>query len=699
MANRLSVDMLLSLSDRITAPLKRVVESVGGVGKAAENAAGKFTKLQNQVDKMAKQAQKLDAIGKPLAAIGAAGAAGIAGTVAQFANLEEAQARLKTNLMDATGKIGPEFEKLNALAEKLGTDLPGSTKDMLELFTALREQGVQTNVILGGMGEAAAKFAVLMKVPFAEAATHVAKFSEAMGIADKDSVAFMDTLQRLKSAGGVEVNDLAESFKYMGASLKALKIQGLDAGKEVSAAIGMMATSSIEGSQAGTNFAQALSRMAEISHRLDSKKMKELVGPILDPKGIKLNLFDDAGNFVGIRGMVAEFEKLKAVNPQEQMIVLSKLFGAQAARPLSVFINQGVAGFDEMTRRMQAQADMQTKINAIMGTTKMRWESMTGTVGNLVANIGGMFAKVLNLPAILERLNALFGRMNGWILANPKAAAAIGAVVASLTALALAAGGVLMAVAAIGAAVGPFLGGLAAMARLSGVLATSIKGVLLALRAVSAFMLTNPIGLTLTAIATAAFLIYRYWGPITRFFTRIWQAVGNIAGKMRQAGANIITSLVDGMKSMVNKPAEVMKSVVQRLRNFLPFSPAKEGPLKDIHRIKLVETIASTMKPQPMVAAMRTVTAATMLATATAAPSLARQTTAPAIQAQAMRPQATATAAQPASTITFAPVINLAPGTPAEARQQVEQALKLSQREFESMFARMQQNNARKRFA
>jgi len=41
------------------------------------------------------------------------------------------------------------------------------------------------------------------------------------------------------------------------------------------------------------------------------------------------------------------------------------------------------------------------------------------------------------------------------------------------------------------------------------------------------------------------------------------------------------------------------------MRDYLPFSPAKVGPLKDIHRIRLIETIAQTIKPAPAMAAMR----------------------------------------------------------------------------------------------
>jgi hypothetical protein len=35
-------------------------------------------------------------------------------------------------------------------------------------------------------------------------------------------------------------------------------------------------------------------------------------------------------------------------------------------------------------------------------------------------------------------------------------------------------------------------------------------------------LLMNPIGMAVTGIATAAFLIYRYWGPISGFFSGLW---------------------------------------------------------------------------------------------------------------------------------------------------------------------------------
>lgn len=737
----------------------RVAAGVDRIGKAAEAATAKLDALQKKTEKIGESAQKLDGLGRPMAATGAVGTVGIEKTIEDFANLEEAQKRLRTTLMDQSGRVGPEFEKLNALAEKLGTDLPGSTKDMIQMFIALREQGVQTRYILGGTGEAAANFAALMKLGFAESATHVAKFSESMGVSDTEMVRFMDLLQRLKYSSGVEVGDLAYTFKYAGGALKLLGLQGLDAARDFSTVVGMLAAAGIEGSTAGTNMAQALSRMAEIGHRLDKKSIKKMVGPILDKYNIKLDFFTAAGEFKGLRPMVAELEKLKVLNPQEQIITLKKLFGDEAARPLAVLLKSGVAGYDEMLSRIMKQAAMQIKIREIMSGTKMQWETMSGTVQNLTAHIGGVFAGLIRLPALLGRLNELFGKLDSWTLLHPKTAGIIAGVVLGVVGLSVAGGALLLTMAGLGATVPRALEALTVLGRgatwaagrftalhmamqrkwvlnrlpdgmfgdvipgatkaqggIRGVIAATrlwsatqlaglkisylaaggltglgrsfagglVSGIRLGIGAVRAFsiaLLTTPIGWLGIAVGITALLIYRYWRPISGFFKGLWagikeglkglepawnefrkyalvvrplfeplfalgrlikaligpvdasgkaaenmglrfgRAIGRILtsvltlpGQMLAAGMNIITSLTDGMVKMINKPVQVIDRLAKRIRGFLPFSPAKEGALRDINCVRIVETIAESMKPAPMMNAMRTITAATILA-------------------------------------------------------------------------------------
>ncbi|EGA4953611.1 phage tail tape measure protein [Salmonella enterica] len=58
-----------------------------------------------------------------------------------------------------------------------------------------------------------------------------------------------------------------------------------------------------------------------------------------------------------------------------------------------------------------------------------------------------------------------------------------------------------------------------------------LRGLMAAGRAVlfiGRALMMNPIGLLITGIAVAAYLIYRYWGPIKGFFTRLWTGIENI---------------------------------------------------------------------------------------------------------------------------------------------------------------------------
>ena len=191
---------------------------------------------------------------------------------------------------------------------------------------------------------------------------------------------------------------------------------------------------------------------------------------------------------------------------------------------------------------------------------------------------------------------------------------------------------------------------------------------IMAFRAFSLTLLTSPIGWIALAIAAVVFLIYKFWKPITGFFKGLWQglkaglqplmpvfkqvvqalqpiitpikaiinwfkklikpvedtggAAQNMGVKVGKALATVIVKVVQfvakifefgikipimiakGILAGVGKVKEAISKITQTIRDHLPHSPAKTGPLKDLHKIKLVETIASTIKPAPIMSAM-----------------------------------------------------------------------------------------------
>lgn len=69
-------------------------------------------------------------------------------------------------------------------------------------------------------------------------------------------------------------------------------------------------------------------------------------------------------------------------------------------------------------------------------------------------------------------------------------------------------------------------------------------------------------------------------------------AVKNFFGKFKDAGRRIVTSIADGIKGAISTVTNAIKGVTQKVRNFLPFSPPKEGPMKDIMKVQWGPTIA-----------------------------------------------------------------------------------------------------------
>ncbi|MBO6181501.1 phage tail tape measure protein [bacterium] len=191
---------------------------------------------------------------------------------------------------------------------------------------------------------------------------------------------------------------------------------------------------------------------------------------------------------------------------------------------------------------------------------------------------------------------------------------------------------------------------------------------IVAFKAFSVTLLTSPIGWIALAIGAVVFVIYKYWKPITAFFRGLWQGlkegmqplmplfkrigeaispllkpvkalidwfkklikpVEDTGGKAEAMGvkvgkaiANIIVKIVElitkvfefgkkigdmlanGILSKLGKTKEAIGKHAQVIRDHLPHSPAKTGPLKDLNKLKIVETIVSTMKPTPLINAM-----------------------------------------------------------------------------------------------
>ena len=199
-------------------------------------------------------------------------------------------------------------------------------------------------------------------------------------------------------------------------------------------------------------------------------------------------------------------------------------------------------------------------------------------------------------------------------------------------------------------------------------LPSMIKNAIISFRAFSVTLLTSPLGWIALAIGAVALLIYKYWKPITAFFKGVWKGlkeglqplmpifkqiidtlqpiikpvkalidwfkklikpvedtggaaeamgvkfgkviadiilkIAKLVAKIFEFGQKIGDMLAKGIRSKKKDTEGAINEHAQIIRDHLPHSPAKVGPLKDLNKLKIIETIVSTMKPAPLINAM-----------------------------------------------------------------------------------------------
>jgi TP901 family phage tail tape measure protein len=165
------------------------------------------------------------------------------------------------------------------------------------------------------------------------------------------------------------------------------------------------------------------------------------------------------------------------------------------------------------------------------------------------------------------------------------------------------------------------LAGMAAQAIRTAVMA--LPGLIAGVWSFTAALLANPVTwavLGIVALIAVVVLLWRNWDKVTVIFQAGWAKiqgafgsgaafVRNIfsqmtgflqvkAGEFRQSGAALIEAFVGGIKSVINKPYETVKEGLVKLRQLLPFSDAREGPLSRLTRSgqAVLETFAGGIK-------------------------------------------------------------------------------------------------------
>lgn len=543
------------------------------------------------------KAGKMAAIGGGMLAAGAVTGAALKVPVSEYAKAEDSATQLAGALMRAGGVVPPEFEKINTLAMKLGDKLPGTTSDFQDMMTMLSRQGISAESILDGVGEATAYLGVQLKKAPDEAAEFAAKMQDATRATAKEMLPLMDMIQRTFYLG-VDDNNMLQGFTKLSAAMDIIKVKGLSGAQALAPLLVMADQAGMKGEQSGNAFR----KIFQLS--MNAKKVGKANKGL--GKDEKLDFTDGKGEFGGMDNLFKQLQKIKGLNTQKKLATINEIFGddAETLQAMTILMDKGVDGYKEVEAKMAAQASLQERVNKQLGTLKNLWEATTGTFTNAMVAVGASVAP--EAKALTEWLGEVAQSMGAWARENPRLSGALMKTAAVLALILVVFGGLVVMLASV---LGPFAALQFAFTTLGiqgGVMANVLRILLGPLRLVASAvlfigraMMMNPIGLAITGIAVAAYLIYKYWEPIKGFFMGIWATVkeafsGGILGvakliadwspmglfyrafaavmnyfgfempsKFSEFGGNLISGLVNGISSGIGMVKDAIGNVAE----------------------------------------------------------------------------------------------------------------------------------------
>ena len=349
-----------------------------------------------------------------------------------------------------------------------------------------------------------------------------------------------------------------------------------------------------------------LDRLGLIADRSKVKEDKAGQVSFMDPGALKGADVFRKSQFEWLETVLLPTLAQKGITGKEQ--VLDAIGGIFSNRTASNLMAQMYLQRDQIHKNMRLNkgADSIDQLDArAKGLPQGKELDTLAKVHDLQKEIG---EKVLPLYAsALEWVAKAADGVTKFMQENPGLARAMAIGVGTLAAALLILGPIMLAIASV---LGPYamlvlimgkVGGVGGM--LSGVLqglATAFTWVMRAVGLLGRALLMNPIGLAVTAIAVAAYLIYEYWEPIKGFFLGLWNQVkeafnGGIVGvgalllnwsplglfhaafatvlqwlgidmpaKFTEFGTNMIQGLANGIKGAIGWVVDAVSGVADR---------------------------------------------------------------------------------------------------------------------------------------
>ena len=435
-------------------------------------------------------------------------------------------------------------EVTDSLKKMITTEIPMSYQEIGELAAAGAQGGIE-NVDLSKFSELAAKMGVAFDMEAGEAGQKMANWKAAFGMDMNELKALVDKVNYLGNNSAASAASISNVISRVGALGE---VAGVGSG-EVAGLGAAMVAMGVQDDKAATGIKKVLTTLASGGNKA-TKNYLGMGGEELS----KAMQADGAGTIMQV------FEKIKALNPEEQAGALKDIFGQQNIGSIAPLLNNL-----DLVKDYLSMVGDESKYT---GSMQKEFEAQAQTTANQLkilknqAKDAGMVVGGIMLPYFkkgVEKLQELTLKVKTFAEENPKMMSAILKITG--------------AVAGIAVAVPTILA-----------LNNAFMGTKKAFRIVSDFtklLEANPMAVGIMLAVAAVILLWKNWDKVKA----VAGAAMDWVNSKIQAGKTKVTELKNTVAEKFGAMKQHFKDAGNAVKNFFlsPLNKAKEmvGKIKD----------------------------------------------------------------------------------------------------------------------
>lgn len=537
--------------DQVAGAEQRLASAMARTNAQADAQRARLTALataEKRLQATRERAGQLAAAGVGATAAGAAVLGPIGASVREFAKFEDAMlgiARQVNGARSPTGELTQVYWDMARQVHQLGREIPLATTEIADMVTAGARMEVPTEQ-LAAYTRTAAMMAIAFDAVPAHIAEQMGKVGKNFRIPLTDIGALADSINYLDDNAISKGDEIIDVLNRISGVTSTVAMSAKDA----AALSSTLLTLGERPETAATAVNAIVQKFAAATK--GTKKFQDAVREIgLDSGQIQAGMSKDAtGTLINVIDAIRKLPEAKRVGVMVELVglehsdTLAKLVTKPEEFERQRKLANGLAAVGSMAREAAARGD----------TLSARWQIFQNRIFEVSTTLGENLKPAL--VDIMDTVGGVLEKVTAWTQAHPDLTAAIlktGAVVGGLLVLS---GGLLLSIASV-------LGPLALLRYSWAMLATqgplligAVKGVAGAVLGLGRLMLTNPIGLAITALVATLWYLWDNWDKVKAIFTQSWDVFTSVI-------SGNIDHLVDKLRNLTKAGQDLLPGWMQ----------------------------------------------------------------------------------------------------------------------------------------